>query len=494
MKNITPYCLLVIFTLLTNCSKNDRDDNEVDLGSNTDVEVHDFIWTELNQYYFWQEEVENLADSKKDNATEYLRYLEEIEDPSNFFDSLKHPEDRFSWIDDNYVNLENQLAGISSSNGMKFYVTRQCSGCDELVAVVTYVLPESDAAQKGIERGDLITAVDGQDLNSSNYVNLLYGDSTSYTVNLADYNAASDSFNSSGESVTLDKIENFQENPIHKNIILDEGGRKVAYLMYNKFLSGFNQELIDTFSEFTAENVTELVLDLRYNGGGSVQTCIYLASMITGQFTGEIFSKQVWNSKLLAYFEEINNNSNDNDDYELNNYFVSTTTDGVTLPSLNLNNIYVLTSGRSASASELLINGLAPYINVVQIGDTTYGKNVASITLYDYVDLNNRVKNPNHTYAMQPIVLKSANSADFTDYGNGLTPDVVLKERSTNLGTLGSSNEPLLALALSQINASRKYSIPRGKILQPMTDPDFESNNSMIIEFPQNKLNGLIKN
>jgi C-terminal processing protease CtpA/Prc len=159
-----------------------------------------------------------------------------------------------------------------------------------------------------------------------------------------------------------------------------------------------------------------------------------------------------------------------------------------------LNNIYVLTSGRSASASELLINGLAPYINVVQIGDTTYGKNVASITLYDYVDLNNRVKNPNHTYAMQPIVLKSANSSDFTDYGNGLTPDVVLKERSTNLGTLGSSDEPLLALALSQINASRKYSIPRGKILQPMTDPDFESNNSMIIEFPQNKLNGLIKN
>jgi len=183
MKNITPYCLLVIFTLLTNCSKNDRDDNEVDLGSNTDVEVYDFIGTELNQYYFRQEDVENLADSKKDNAAEYLRYLEEIEDPADFFDSLKHPEDRFSWIDDNYVNLENQLAGISSSNGMKFYVTRQCSGCDELVAVVTYVLPESDAAQKGIERGDLITAVDGQDLNSSNYVNLLYGDQPGSPVN-----------------------------------------------------------------------------------------------------------------------------------------------------------------------------------------------------------------------------------------------------------------------------------------------------------------------
>ncbi len=494
MRNLTKYCSLVIIILLTSCSKNDRDDNELNLGSNPDVEVHDFIWTNLNQFYFWQEEVENLADSKKNNATEYLGYLEEIEDPSGFFDSLKHPEDRFSWIDEDYVNLENRLAGISSSNGMKFYVTRQCSGCNELVAVVTYVLPESDAAQKGIERGNLITAVNGEDLSPANYVNLLYGDSTSYTINLAEYNAASDSYNSSGESVTLDKVENFQENPVHKNIILEEGGRKVAYLMYNKFLSGFNQELIDTFSEFAAGKVTELVLDLRYNGGGSIQTCIYLASMITGQFTDEIFSKQVWNSKLLAYFEEINNNSNDNDDYELNNYFVSTTKDGVTLPSLNLNNIYVLTSSRSASASELLINGLAPHINVVQIGDITYGKNVGSISLYDYVDQNNRVKNPNHTYAMQPIVLKSANSADFSDYGNGLTPDVILKERSTNMGTLGSSDEPLLALALSQMNASSKYSIPEGKVLEQMADPNFESHSSMIIEFPQIKSNLLINN
>ena len=188
MKNYTKFYFISILTPLTSCTSNDRDDNELDLGSNPDVEVHDFIWTELNQYYFWQEEVENLADSKKNDALKYKSYLEEIADPSDFFDSLKHPEDRFSWIDDNYVNLENQLAGISSSNGMKFYVTRQCSGCDELVAVVTYVLPESDAAQKGIERGDLITAVNGEDLDTTNYVNLLYGDSMSYTVSLAEYN------------------------------------------------------------------------------------------------------------------------------------------------------------------------------------------------------------------------------------------------------------------------------------------------------------------
>lgn len=492
MNKHNTFCLLGIVALLTSCSKNDRDDNELDLGSNPNTEINDFIWTGLNQYYFWQEEVENLADSKKNNAAEYESYIKETTDPSDFFESLKHPDDRFSWIDEDYVNLQNQLAGISSSNGMKFYVTRQCPGCNELVAVVTYVLPDSDAAIKGIERGDFITAVNDQDLSPANYKGLLYDDSLSYTISLAEYNAASESFDSTGETVTLDKVENFQENPIHKKIILEEGSRKVAYLMYNKFLSGFNQDLIDTFSEFAAENVTDLVLDLRYNGGGSVQTCVYLASMITGQFTDEIFSKQVWNSKLLAYFEEINNNSNDNDDYELNNYFLSATADGVSLPSLNLNNVYVLATGRSASASELLINGLAPHVNVIHIGDTTYGKNVGSISLYDYVDTNNRIKNSNHTYAMQPIVVKSANSVDFSDYGNGLVPDLILKERTTNLGVLGSTDESLLAAALSQINASSKYSPPEGEVLVPMFDPEYEANNNMFIELPQNKSLGLI--
>ena len=138
-----------------------------------------------------------------------------------------------------------------------------------MVAVVTYVLPNSDADVKGIDRGDFIIAVNDQDLSAANYKGLLYDDSPTYTVSLAEYNAASESFDSTGETVTLDKVENFQENPIHKKIILEEGSRKVAYLMYNKFLSGFDQELIDTFSEFAAGNVTDLVLDLRYNGGGS---------------------------------------------------------------------------------------------------------------------------------------------------------------------------------------------------------------------------------
>ena len=510
MNKIYYYCLLGTASLLIGCDAQDRDDEIINVQNNTpsetstttsgtsttavaDLDINDFIWKGLNQYYYWQEAVDFLADSKTSNAAEYVKLLGNSVDPSDFFNSLNHPDDRFSWIDEDYVNLENQLAGISASNGMKFLVSRQCDDCNELVAFVTYVLPESDAAAKGIERGDFITTVNGIELKVFNYIDLLFGEELSYTLGLADYNQADQVFNSSGETVTLNKVLNFQEHPIHKNLVLDVGGQKVGYLMYNKFLNEFDDQLIQTFSDFATEGITDLVIDLRYNGGGSVRTCVYLASMITGQFTDEIFAQQIWNSKLLAYFEALNSNSNDSDDRELKNYFTSTNSEGVTLPALNLNKVYIIATNRSASASELLINGLAPHINVVLIGNTTYGKNVGSITVYDYID-NEGTKNPNHTYAMQPIVLKIANSVGFADYANGLDPDIEFSERATDLGVLGTPNEPLLSIALSQISGSGKYIIPQGEALVPLTDPEFEANNGMHIDLPQSTLKDFLKN
>ena len=510
MNKIYYYCLLGTASLLIGCDTQDRDDEIINVQNNTpsetstttsgtsttavaDLDINDFIWKGLNQYYYWQEAVDFLADSKTSNAAEYVKLLGNSVDPSDFFTSLNHPDDRFSWIDEDYVNLENQLAGISASNGMKFLVSRQCDDCNELVAFVTYVLPESDAAAKGIERGDFITTVNGIELKVFNYIDLLFGEELSYTLGLADYNQADQVFNSSGETVTLNKVENFQEHPIHKNLVLDVGGQKVGYLMYNKFLNEFDDQLIQTFSDFATEGITDLVVDLRYNGGGSVRTCVYLASMITGQFTDEIFAQQIWNSKLLAYFEALNSNSNDSDDRELKNYFTSTNSEGLTLPALNLNTVYIIATNRSASASELLINGLAPHINVLLIGNTTTGKNVGSITVYDYID-NEGNKNPNHTYAMQPIVLKIANSVGFADYANGLDPDIEVRERASNLGVLGTPSEPLLSVALSQISGTGRYIIPQGEALVPLTDPEFEANNSMHIDLPQSTLKGFLKN
>ena len=406
-----------------------------------------------------------------------------VVDPSDFFDSLNHEDDRFSWIEENYVDLQNQLAGISASNGMKFYVTRQCQTSQD-------IKDKEDVLEMPIPNGPRLgnNVIDAEHVSKAFGDKLLYGDLSfslppAGIVGIVGPNGA----------VVLDKVENFQENPIHKNIILEAGDRSVGYLMYNQFVASFDDQLIQVFSDFASQNITDLVLDLRYNGGGSVRTCAYLASMITGQFTDEIFAQQLWNSKLMDYFNNLNNNSDPDDDRELNNYFTNATVGGASLPGLNLSTVYILTTKRSASASELLINGLAPHINVVQIGETTVGKNVGSISIYDYID-NNGTKNPDHTYAMQPIVLKIANSEGFADYSDGLVPNTALNEYASDLGVLGDPTENFLAAALNQISGSGRYSIPKGTSFPLMKDPTFEAKHGMHIDFPQEKYIDILKN
>ena len=218
--------------------------------------------------------------------------------------------------------------------------------------------------------------------------------------------------------------------------------------MYNGFYGNYEAELNNTFGFFQNEGITHLILDLRYNSGGSVNTATRLASMITGQFNNQIFAKQQWNYKI----ENLINNPE-----QLLNRFTNSLANGNNINHLNLNKVYILTTKRSASASELVINGLTPYIDVIQIGDATAGKNVGSITLYDSPTFRKENVNPNHKYAMQPIVLKIANNNNFSDYTNGLSPDVTQLEDIGNLGILGEGSDPLLSATLNYININGRF-------------------------------------
>ena len=215
--------------------------------------------------------------------------------------------------------------------------------------------------------------------------------------------------------------------------------------MYNGFYSSYDGQLNTVFGSFQSQNVTDLVIDLRYNSGGSINTATKLASMITGQFTGQVFAKQQWNAKAQSYYLSNNPGS-------LENKFMGG------LNSLQLNKVYILTSKSSASASELLINCLKPFINVVQIGDVTTGKNVGSITLYDSPNFGKSNVNPSHKYAMQPIVLKIVNKDNFGDYTSGISPTTLFQEDASSLGVLGNNDEPLLNIAINQITGSGKIS------------------------------------
>jgi C-terminal processing protease CtpA/Prc len=489
-KNIFLSSLVIIFLLSTRCSKDPV--SEKLIGSNLDsddiavsllgeLQISDFVWKGLNEFYYWQEDVAELSDDKLIDQKSYGQYIIENSDAESFFESLKHPEDRFSWIQDDYRVLENTLQGIFASNGVEFGLLRACQNCNELVGFVKYILENSDAENKNIQRGDLFTGVDGTILTASNYRSLLFGDNLTYTLNMA--SGINGVLSNNGINVDLTKEENFETNPIQvsKSITIeneDSGySGNIGYLMYNQFVADKSGELNEAFGNFKAEGISDLILDLRYNGGGSVQNCVELASMITGQFTSEIFAEEQWNIKLLKYLRERFGKET------LINRFTAQLSNGEPINSLDLNRVFIITTSESASASELLINGLDSYINVFQIGERTVGKNVGSITVYDYVD-NEQTKNPEHTYAMQPIVLKISNSDGFADYSDGLLPDTIIEEDIRNLGILGDSNEPLLETVIKIITGSGKINIRKAKMSRALLvkDPLMLQRQQMIVD------------
>lgn len=442
MRKIVIGSLLLLFALPLGCT--DMDDNTVP----SSLEIKDFVWKGMNLYYLWQANVPDLADNRFANQTELNTFLETYTDPTALFNHLRTDAvtDRFSIIYSDYTVLEGVLSGNTLNNGMDYGLKYTDNSQTTVFGWVRYIIPNSNASTKDIHRGDIFYAIDGVPLTNANYRTLLAGNT--YTVNLADYSVNSGvvSLTPNGKSVTLTKT-NLSENPVLLSTVINQGTHNIGYLVYNGFYPSYDSQLNTAFGSFISQNVTDLVLDLRYNSGGAITSATKLASMITGQFPGQLFAKEQWNAKAQAYFLDTNPE-------RLQNKFISG------LNSLQLGKVYILTSKATASASELVINCLKPYINVVQIGDVTTGKNVGSITLYDSPTFSKSNVNPSHKYAMQPIVLKIVDKNGFGDYTTGIAPPVVLPENLNNLGVLGDVNEPLLSAAISKIVGGGKMASP----------------------------------
>ncbi|WP_062057882.1 S41 family peptidase [Aquimarina longa] len=438
--------LLVIISSFTACF-NDNDDVRR-VSDNT--EINSFIWKGMNTFYLYKEEVPNLANNRFSSTQKFQEFLRSFASPEAIFEALQTQRtvavgteqkkaDEFSFLVNDYVKLEQAFDGITRNNGMEYRLIRYPNNASNVFGYVRYVLPDTDAEAKGIKRGDIFTTINGTQITDKNFKQLLEPDN--YTIGLATFDGSN--FTSTGASLSLTKVQ-YTENPIFISKTIDVGGNPVGYLMYNSFTGDFDQQLNAAFGKFSSDKVTDLILDLRYNGGGAVTSAIDLSSMITGQFKGKVFSTEQWNSDR----QDALGNTNLFDDKIRNNDAIN---------SLNLTRVYVLTSRSSASASELVINGLNPYINVIQIGATTRGKFQASITLYDSKNFRRKDANTGHTYAMQPLVLKSLNSVGFTDYYSGFTPSVEVKEDISNpggvsnLGVLGDPNEPMLKAAINHI-------------------------------------------
>lgn len=445
--------LLVVTGLLFSCFS-DFDDNGT-------ANVKDFVWKGMNYVYLYKDFKPDLANDRFASQEEYNDYLDTYASPEDLFEALLYdnsPEfsDDFSFLVNDFLQLEQLLSGTTVSNGMEFDLRLVPGSQTDVFGIVRYVMPNTSAEAQGVKRGDVFNGINGSPLNTNNFADVY--NLNSYSIDLATYDnngtpgfTDDDSVISGTESIELTKSA-YTENPILKSEIIDVGGNNVGYLMYNFFNRDFDTELNDAFGTFLSSNITDLVLDLRYNVGGSVRSAIDLSSMITGQFFDDIFVTEEWNSEWQAIYEA-------EDPELLINRFTNEIRTGAAINSLGLEKVYILTTETSASASELVINGLDPHIEVVQIGTTTSGKFQASITLYDSPDFSRQGASPYHTYALQPLIFKSVNKDGVTDYYEGLSPEepFIIAEDFGNFGVLGDVSEPLLAVALADIEGGSRF-------------------------------------
>ena len=443
---------LFLTLVFISCSRDDNNDTD---STTKPVEINNFVWKAMNSWYYWQPNVPNLADSFDDNQTTYANFLNG-KTPDKLFYSLLYQRgtiDRFSWNENNNeVVYSSKIAEVEKSGGFDIGIYPKDNTNTTAVALVNYVVPNSPAALAGLKRGDVITKVNGSPLTLNNS-DLLYNNQVTVTL------AATVQLTSTG-LITTDKTSSISitqadidENPIAYYEKKVYGAKNIGYLVFNAFKADYNDELNAAFAQMKADGINELVLDLRYNGGGSLETAVALAGMINGNYSGSPYVFLDFNNK---------HNSEDGFDYlsnQMNTYSlvnnIPEKSGTQTINSLNLTKVYVLVNFQTASASELTVQCLKKYVNVVTIGYDTVGKFVGSITLYDspaqdYTSYTNR--NTKHNWQLQPITFSYYNK-DKEVNPEFITPNYEINPYSifNNLTAFGDVRDPFLKKALELI-------------------------------------------
>lgn len=236
-------------------------------------------------------------------------------------------------------------------------------------------------------------------------------------------------------------LKQFAESPIILDSIYSIDNHKIGYFAYKNFIKDpgdgsdiYDNQINDIFGSFKASGIDELILDFRFNTGGSELSAAKLASLIVKNATSsDVFAYHDYNDAVTKYL----NDENQSDSFTLR--FI----DEPNNVSTKLSRLIVITSGWTASASELIINGLRPYMDVVLVGTTTYGKNVGSITISDP---EGKIE-----WGLQPIIVKIFNKQMESDYTFGFTPDYTVEDKDKMIYPLGDLREKLLRSAVEDV-------------------------------------------
>jgi len=418
--------------------------------------VNEWVYDNMSLLYYWN--------------TTLPAYKSSIADPNTYFKSLKNKDDRFSSIFESYTTISNELNGISASEaGFEFQLYKESATNDNVMGIVLYVKKGTPAASLGVKRGDIFRKLNDKQMTMTNYkeiINYLYDSSLSVNIT---FSVLQNNIFTDNTPLTINKVTYFKENPIFLDTIYTIQNKKIGYLVYHFFTNDagdktmqYDLALNDAFGRFKSGNISELIVDLRYNHGGAMSSAIHLSSMMVPNLTTDkVFSYTEFNKNYTDYF-----NSDEFKKENTENPFIDNFATSINLPAPktdkfpvqnvgnSLQKIYFLTGSGTASASEMVINGLKPFLPCVLIGDTTVGKNVGSTLVND-------TKNTKNEWAILPIILRYFNKDHKSDFTNGFAPDFVIKDDYSY--QLGDTREALLAKAISQITGIQ--SIPSQKAM-----------------------------
>ncbi len=369
--------------------------------TSTEAQANAALYDLMTEWYYWYETLPKV------NPATY-------KDPYALMNDLRYNQfDRWSFVAD-YTAFMASMQGSFVGHGIRM-------GLDETQKVrIVLIYKNSPLYSQGVRRGWIIKKLNGVDLaqvflsGDAETYNQLIGPSMEGVTNTFTFETPS------GQEVTIQTTKaKFTLNSVLTDTVYNLPSGKTGYLAFNEFIEPSSDELKASFLKFKNNGVKDLILDLRYNTGGILDVAKELASYISGKSSSDVLVKTIYNNKKTDKNNSI--------------YFIS-----APAYSLSLSRLVVISTYETASASEVVINGLKPYMQVVLVGDTTNGK-PTGMNVWGYPS-----RTPKYVYA--PVTFKMVNKNDFGDFFGGFPPDKYVADDLTH--DFGDTNEACLKEAV----------------------------------------------
>ena len=427
------FSLLGVLLLASACQKMNPDEERTVL-----YYANTFAYNVMSTYYLW-----------KDDVSSRLKGWSTKEDPFKRVEDCRYEMDRWTTLYEDYSSFESISTGKGESFGLDFSMYYYDDTHTRICAVVNYTYENSPARMAGLQRGDAILSIDGETMTPDNYktVGTKLIQDGSITLGMDD-----------GRTLYLQSKEMY-ENPVHTSATLDYDGKRFGYLHFTNFTLDSCKDLESAFASFKAQGITDLVLDLRYNSGGYVITSVTLASMIApidAVKNRSIYNKEIYNDILTQSNEEVER-------FEQKVTYTSSSGQEVTVHPLEVNpgveHLWVIVTDRSASASEALICGLMPYMDVTLVGKQTSGKFTGGVlvkatnwfdSLKDTKMDIEQGKKALPTWGIYVITSRYSDCNGVTlSMPSGISPNYETSDNPFDPTPLGDPSESMLAATLS---------------------------------------------